>query len=180
MFHLAYPCHYPAADVTRAFKPLHCPAARDYTDLPTARLNFVVQREKTQAVTREDRIYCVQNLRCKVWAVCDVYMVIHLHVFTLKHLIWLNQKEVWSNLLASCHLIGQNVFSRPRKFKSPECWSATEVFTFSSETLYKKNITGRLRVCLVEHSESPDPDGKWVVLNQTEPSLKMQYVQSLS
>lgn len=28
VFHLAYPCHYPAADVTRAIKPLHCPAVR--------------------------------------------------------------------------------------------------------------------------------------------------------
>lgn len=26
MFHLAYPCHYPIADVTHAIKPLHCPA----------------------------------------------------------------------------------------------------------------------------------------------------------
>lgn len=56
MFHLAYPCHYPAADVTRAFKPLHCPAVRDYTDLPTARFNFVVQREKTSSHQRRQAL----------------------------------------------------------------------------------------------------------------------------
>lgn len=35
MFHLAYPRHYPTADVTRAIKPLCHPAVRDKADLPS-------------------------------------------------------------------------------------------------------------------------------------------------
>lgn len=86
MFHLAYPCHYPIADVTRAIKPLHCPAARDETDRPSIfnnKIKLCVCVLTVLCANHKTRQELPVDLMCEVY--CDVYFMtveMNLHAVT--------------------------------------------------------------------------------------------------